>query len=66
MLLQLEKNGIINLSEYPAFLPLHCDYTFWFNTFIETYYGEMIKPHTGDNYKIYAKRAYTLWKERQV
>jgi hypothetical protein len=68
MLLQLEREGHISLSQYPGNLPLQCDYTSWFETQIDNYYEQMMNPKGGqkipDNYKGYATKVHNLWHSR--
>lgn len=69
MLLQLEHDGVIHLSDYPSSLPLQQDYTAWMDQFVTNYHEEMVSPKGSnriipDNYKGYATRLLRLWKTR--
>jgi len=68
MLLQLEREGLIDLNRYPSTLPLQRDYAYWFEQQADHYYEQMVNPKGGqkipDNYKGYATRLHNLWYSR--
>lgn len=63
LLLELEEQGYINLSQYESPLVLNKDYTSWIPTFARKYYDEY-RNHTTD-YALYGDRLMDLINNRK-
>lgn len=68
MLLQLEREGHVNLTRYPSHLPLQRDFTSPFEPQVNNYNEQMNNSKGAqkipEQYKNYATKLYNLWHER--
>lgn len=65
MLLQLEKDGVVSLNDYPPQNLLNDDYTSEWNQFVNGYYEDNRKAYRGSQYLEYGERIKELWSTRQ-
>lgn len=66
MLLQMEKDGKINLGDYPPNSIFLEDYTTEFGGFVNGYYEDNKRAYRGGNYVEYGERLKDLWTNRVV